>query len=61
MIFQIPFIGECSAQHLATQGQFIGESEEGWAFAEQYFGEEFGNCGANAQPLQGYASPQKNL
>ncbi len=29
MILQIPFIWECSALNLATQGQAIAESEEG--------------------------------
>jgi hypothetical protein len=29
MILPIPFIWECYALNLATQGKFIGESEEG--------------------------------
>jgi len=29
MILPIPFIWECSALNLATQGQFMGEGEEG--------------------------------
>jgi hypothetical protein len=33
------------------QGQFIGESGEGEVFADRDFGEEFGNCDANASPL----------
>jgi len=40
------------------QGQFIGESEEGLAFAIQDCGGEYKNIGANAKPLQvfGYKS-----
>jgi hypothetical protein len=38
--------------NLATQGQFIGESTEGLAFAFQYYGGEYKNIGANAKPLQ---------
>ena len=34
MILQIPFIWECFALDLATQGQLIGEGEESYAFAE---------------------------
>ena len=36
---------------LATQGQFIGKSAEGRAFAFRDFG-EYKGIGANAQPLQ---------
>jgi hypothetical protein len=38
--------------NLATQGQFIGESTEGLAFAFQDCGGEYKNIGANAKPLQ---------
>jgi hypothetical protein len=43
------------------QGQFIGESGEGEAFADRDFGEEFGNCGANASPLPQFRSFSKIL
>ncbi|MFZ4730272.1 MAG: hypothetical protein ACOYMQ_16635 [Pseudanabaena sp.] len=49
--FKIPLIWECFAHNLTTQGQFIGESEEGSAFANKYGRGEFANCGANAKPL----------
>ena len=39
---------------LATQGQFIGESAKGLAFAFQDCSEEYQNIGANAKPLQVY-------
>jgi hypothetical protein len=39
---------------LATQGQFIGESTKGLAFALQDCSEEYKNVGANAKPLQVY-------
>ena len=45
-------IWECYAQHLTTQGQAIGESEEGSAFANGGLCGVFGNGGANAKPLQ---------
>jgi hypothetical protein len=38
--------------NLATQGQFIGESTEGLAFAFQDDRREYKNIGANAKPLQ---------
>jgi hypothetical protein len=45
-------VWECSAQHLTTQGQFIGEGEEGSAFANGDVCGVLGNGGANAKPLQ---------
>ena len=36
---------------LATQGQFVGKSEEGRAFAFRDCGGESENIGANALPL----------
>jgi hypothetical protein len=38
--------------NLATQGQLIGESTEGLAFAFLDCGGEYKNIGANAKPLQ---------
>jgi hypothetical protein len=38
--------------NLTTQGQFIGESTKGLAFAFQDYGGEYKNIGANAKPLQ---------
>ncbi len=49
--FKIPLIWECFAHNLTTQGQFIGESEEGSAFANKYGHGVLRNCGANAKPL----------
>jgi hypothetical protein len=49
--FKIPLIWECFAHNRTTQGQFIGESEEGSAFANRDCRGEFTNCGANAKPL----------
>ena len=49
---QFPLIWECYAQHLTTQGQAIGESEEGSAFANGGLCGVLGNGGANAKPLQ---------
>ncbi len=40
--------------NLATQGQFIGESAKGSAFAYRDDGREYKNCGANDQPLRFY-------
>jgi hypothetical protein len=40
--------------NLATQGQFIGESAKGSAFAYRDDGGEYKICGANAQPLWFY-------
>jgi len=37
---------------LATQGQAIGESTKGLAFAFQDFGGEYKNISANAKPLR---------
>ena len=45
-------VWECFAQYLTTQGQAIGESEEGSAFANGGLYGVLGNCGANAKPLQ---------
>jgi hypothetical protein len=45
-------IWECYAQHLTTQGQAIGEGEEGFAFANGGLCGVLGNVGANAKPLQ---------
>jgi hypothetical protein len=39
---------------LSTQGQFIGESAKGLAFAFQDCSKEYKNIGANAKPLQVY-------
>jgi hypothetical protein len=38
--------------NLTTQGQFICESEEGFAFANGSLCGEFKNDGANVKPLQ---------
>ena len=45
---------ECSAQYLTTQGQFIDEGEEGFAFANGGLCGVLGNGGANAKPLQDF-------
>ncbi len=39
---------------LSTQGQSIGKSAKGLAFAFRYYGGEYKNVGANAKPLQVY-------
>jgi hypothetical protein len=38
--------------NLTTQGQFIGKSTKGLAFAFQDCGGEYKNIGANAKPLR---------
>ncbi len=38
--------------NLTTQGQFIGKSTKGLAFAFQDSGGEYKNIGANAKPLR---------
>ena len=50
---QIIFSGECSAQNLPTQGQFICKSKEGRAFAYKDFGD---NLQISAQMLCPYSS-----
>jgi hypothetical protein len=52
MILHVTLNRECFAQNLATQGQFVGESEEGLAFANGDFGGEFRSIAANAKPLR---------
>jgi hypothetical protein len=46
---------------MKPQGQFIGESAESSAFEDRYCGDEFRDCGANAEPLRWYAKYLKNL
>ena len=52
MILHVTLNRECFAQNLATQGLFVGESEEGLAFANGDFGGELRSIAANAKPLQ---------
>ncbi len=43
---------ECYALNLKPLGQFVGESEEGLAFANGDFGGEFRSIAANTKPLR---------
>ncbi|WP_425218053.1 hypothetical protein [Tumidithrix helvetica] len=51
----VPSIWECYAQCLTTQGQFIGESEEGFAFANGSLCGVLENGDANAKPLHNFS------
>lgn len=52
MVLHVTLNRECFAQKLAKQGQFVGDSKEGLAFANSDFGGGSRSIAANAKPLR---------